>query len=211
MINIKWFGHSMWKIWNEDVSIVTDPFTNIGYRMPVNEQADIVLSSHDHFDHNNFSLIKGNPDIINSAGKFTIKGVEIETFPVWHDESSGRERGQNLLMKFTVSGKVFLHCGDLGHVLSDDVIEKLGKIDVIFIPIGGHYTIDARTAKKIADKIKPKIVFPMHYKTPVLDFPIAKKEEYLQLIDNINKINENEIALKESDFINDQTIIMNYE
>jgi len=201
----------MWKIWNDKVSIITDPFTDIGYKMPVNETADIILSSHDHFDHNNFSLIKGKSDIVNSAGKFTIKGIEIETFPVWHDESLGQERGQNLLMKFTISEKTFLHCGDLGHILSNEIIEKLGKIDVIFIPVGGHYTIDAKTAKKIVDLIKPRIVFPMHYKTPVLDFPIARREEYLNLITSFNKININTITLNESDFTNEQTIVMNYE
>ena len=116
MLNIKWFGHSMWKIWNEKVSIITDPFTDIGYPMPENETADIILSSHDHFDHNNIQLIKGNPQVVNTKGKFEIKGVKIETFPVWHDETRGSERGNNLLMKFTISGKTFLHCGDLGHI-----------------------------------------------------------------------------------------------
>lgn len=201
----------MWKIWNDEVSIITDPFTDIGYKIPLNETCDIILSSHDHFDHNNFSLIRGNPEIVNASGKFKIKGIEIETFPVWHDENSGRERGRNLLMKFTVSGKNFLHCGDLGHILDDEIIEKLGKIDVVFIPVGGFYTIDAETAKKIVDKLNPKIIFPMHYKTEVLNFPIAEKERYLNLIENFRKIDENTITLKESDFSQKQAIIMNYE
>ena len=207
MINIKWFGHSMWKVWNEKVSIVIDPFTDIGYPMPENETADIVLSSHDHFDHNNIQLIKGNPQVVNIEGKFEIKGVKIETFPVWHDETQGSERGNNLLMKFTISGKTFLHCGDLGHICTADVISKLGKIDVLFIPVGGFYTIDAKTAKAIVEMIKPIIVFPMHYKTPILDFPIATIEEYLKLSDNHKQISANEIELTEKDFTKPQTIM----
>ncbi|OQX71033.1 MAG: hypothetical protein B6D62_02970 [Candidatus Cloacimonas sp. 4484_275] len=211
MITIKWFGHSMWKISDENVSIITDPFTDIGYPMPQNETADIVLSSHDHFDHNNISLIKGNPEVVKTDGEFNIKNVYIRMFPVWHDENRGKERGNNLLMKFSLAGKNFLHCGDLGHMLPDEIIEKLGKIDVIFIPVGGYYTIDAKTAKAIVDKLRPKIVFPMHYKTPVLDFPIAKIDDYLALIKDYRKIAGNLITLSEKDFQQEQTILLDYE
>ena len=211
MINIKWFGHSMWKIWDENVSIITDPFTDIGYPMPENETADIVLTSHDHFDHNNIQLIKGNPQVVNTEGKFEIRGVKIEPFPVWHDETRGSERGSNLLMKFNISGKTFLHCGDLGHICSADVISKLGKIDVLFNPVGGFYTIDAKTAKALVEMINPVIVFPMHFKTPVLDFPIATIEEYLKLTDDHKRISWNEIKLTEKDFVRSQTLIMDYK
>ncbi|MCF7794505.1 MAG: MBL fold metallo-hydrolase [Candidatus Cloacimonetes bacterium] len=211
MINIKWFGHSMWKIWNDKVSVITDPFTDIGYPLPKNETADIVLSSHDHFDHNNFDLITGNFQKINNEGKYNISGVEIKTIPTWHDEEKGGKRGKNLLMKFTLDRKTFLHCGDLGHDLNDEMISKLGKIDVLFIPVGGHFTIDAVQAKKIVDKIKPKIVFPMHYKTEVLDFPIAKKEAYLDLIPSCRKVDSNILKLEADDFQTKQTIILDFK
>ena len=212
MINVKWFGHSMWKVWNDQISIITDPFTDIGYKLPVNETADIVLSSHDHFDHNNLSLIKGCPKIIRSEGKYQIKDSDIKMISVFHDESSGEKRGNNLLMKFTVSGKTFLHCGDLGHDLLDDTVSKIENIDVIFIPVGGFYTINAVTAKNIVDKLNPAIVFPMHYKTEVLDFPIATYEEYLSLTeDRIRKVDSNAIILDDKDFNIRQTIILDYD
>jgi L-ascorbate metabolism protein UlaG (beta-lactamase superfamily) len=91
------------------------------------------------------------------------------------------------------------------------LVEKIGKIDVLFIPVGGHFTIDARAAKKLVDKINPVIVFPMHYKTPVLDFPIAKKEEYLNLVDNVKEYSTNQIDLEEKDFSKSRTIILSYE
>ncbi len=211
MLNIKWFGHSMWKIWNDEITIITDPFTDIGYKMPENETADILLSSHDHFDHNNYSLIKGNPEIVKSAGDFNVKGVHITMIPTWHDETKGKERGENLLMKFVISGKTLLHCGDLGHLLSDEIFNELGNIDVLFIPAGGFFTIDVDTVQTIVEKINPGIVFPMHYKTDAIDFTIAGKEAYLNLIDDLREYDSNEIILKEDDFDKKQTIILNYE
>ena len=211
MIKIKWFGHDMWKISNENISVITDPFTDIGYKLPQNETADVVLSSHDHFDHNNIQLIKGKPIVINTKGKHNVKGIPIENFETWHDENSGADRGKNLLMKFTISDKTFLHCGDLGHMLSNEMIKKIGKIDVLFIPIGGFYTINAETAHMIVKKISPNIVFPMHYKTTVLDFPIEPKEAYTKLIKTFRKVDSNVLSLSKKDFENKQTIIMNYE
>lgn len=211
MIKIKWFGHSMWKIWNDDVIIITDPFTDIGYPLPKNETADIVLSSHDHYDHNNFALISGEFKKINKEGEYNISGVEIEALPTCHDEENGSNRGKNLMMKFTLAGKVFLHCGDLGHDLNDEMISKLGKIDILLVPIGGFYTIDAETAKCIVEKLNPVITFPMHYKTEVLDFPIACKETYLNLISSFRKVESNTVDLSAEDFENKQTIILDFK
>lgn len=211
MINVKWFGHSMWKISNNDIAIIIDPFTDIGYAMPTAETADIILSSHDHFDHNNYALIGGNPEIIKTEGKFNIAGIDIHAFHTFHDETNGSERGDNLLLRFNLDNKIFLHCGDIGHMISDGLCEEIGKVDVLLIPIGGHFTINAQTAKKIVDKLKPKIVFPMHYKTDVLDFPIKPVEEYLKLIDDHHHFNSTQIELTEDSFVSKQTITLNYE
>jgi len=94
ILKTKWFGHSFWKISSEDISIIADPFTNIGYKMPQGIRADIVISSHDHFDHNNFELVEGNYKLIRSEGKYNVKGVNFEMLATWHDESQGNERGK---------------------------------------------------------------------------------------------------------------------
>ena len=211
MIRLKWFGHSMWKISTNDISIITDPFADIGYTMPTAETADIILSSHDHFDHNNFELIGGNPEIIKTEGKFNISGINIQTFHTYHDETKGSERGDNLLMKFELEERTFLHCGDIGHMISDELIKEIGNVDVLFIPIGGYFTINAETAKKIVDKIDPIIIFPMHYKTDVLNFPIKPIEEYLKLSDYHSHHNSNQIELTDDDFVSNRTITLNYE
>lgn len=211
MLDIQWFGHSMWRITDSKVTIITDPFTDIGYKMPKNLEADIVLSSHDHFDHNNISLIKGNPEVVNTEGSFSIKGIDIKTFQIWHDKKEGADRGKNLLMKFTIDGKTILHCGDIGHKLNQETAAKIGNIDIIFIPVGGYYTIDAKEAKETIELLKPTIVFPMHYKTEVLDFPIAKKDEFLKIANNVTELNSNSIAITDNDFKARKTIFLNYE
>ncbi len=207
---IQWFGHSMWKVTSNEVSIITDPFEDIGYPMPENETADIVLSSHGHFDHNNFSLIKGQFKKIDDEGTFIEKGVHIEMLPVWHDREHGRQRGRNLLMKFTLEGRTFLHCGDLGHLLDSETLDRLGAIDAMFIPVGGKYTIDAQAALETVKAVNPTIVFPMHYKTPHVRIAIEGVEPYLKMIDGFRKEGSNILTLEDEDFNKKQTILINY-
>jgi L-ascorbate metabolism protein UlaG (beta-lactamase superfamily) len=201
----------MWKIWDESVSIVIDPFGDIGYDMPQNLSADILLVTHPHHDHSNISLIKGDPKLIAVDGKYKVKGVPIETFPVWHDEEKGKQRGQNLLMKFELAGKKLLHCGDLGHMLSDELITKIGKIDVLFIPVGGKFTIDAKTGYKICQRLQPKLIFPMHYNTKALDFELDEVDNFTQYFQNIVRTKSKKIKLREEDFSEQRIVLMNYE
>jgi L-ascorbate metabolism protein UlaG (beta-lactamase superfamily) len=113
-------------------------------------------------------------------------------------------------MKFTLAGKSFLHCGDLGHIPDKTVIEKLGRIDVLFVPIGGFYTIAADQAKQLHDLLSPGITFPMHYKTAVLNFPIANEEPFKKLFPQFRKIENNQLTLQKSDFAAEQVIFLNY-
>jgi L-ascorbate metabolism protein UlaG (beta-lactamase superfamily) len=114
-------------------------------------------------------------------------------------------------MKFDIEGKTFLHYGDLGHMITDELIRNIGNVDVMFIPVGGYYTIKAETAKEIVDKIDPVIVFPMHYKTKVVDYPIDQLCEYLKYVDDHKHQNSNEIELTKADFTTKRTITLNYE
>ncbi len=209
-VRIRWFGHSMWKIATGKVSIITDPFSDIGYPMPDGETADIVLSSHGHHDHNNFDLIQGSYKRIDTEGKYLEHGIHIEMIPVWHDEEQGCKRGKNLLMKFSIGDTVFLHCGDLGHTLGDEVLKQLGKIDVMFIPVGGTFTVDAKEAHRVVKSIAPAVVFPMHYRTKALRFPLGSADEYLALVDEYRVIESNEVLLTEDDLSRKQTIVMQY-
>ncbi len=213
MLQIRWYGHSLWRIKSGSIIIVTDPYSDIGYNLDIPLSADIVLSSHDHFDHNNISLAGNEAVVIKDAGEYQCYGVKFEMFPVWHDKEKGAKRGANLLMKFTMDGKSFLHCGDLGHIPEAETIQKIGKINVLMVPVGGVYTIDAEEARELVEIIKPRVILPMHYKTPVLNFQLDPVDKFLSFYNNVIKFEQSEIELISEYFDTEQPVIMvmNYE
>lgn len=158
-------GHSSFKIVGKEISIITDPFDQdkVGITFPKAEAA-VVTVSHDHFDHNKIDALKGNFICFDSPGEYEIKNTEIVGIESSHDKSQGAERGLNTIFLYRVDGIKICHLGDLGTDLSSDQIEKIDGVDIVFIPVGGKYTIDAKEAAKIISEIDPKIVIPMHYR-----------------------------------------------
>ncbi|WP_165973987.1 MBL fold metallo-hydrolase [Marinitoga lauensis] len=205
-MKIRWFGHSCFGIEYLNVKILTDPFNEtVGYPLP-DYQPDIITESHQHFDHNAHHLIKGNYILINTPGNHLSKGIKITGFKTYHDRVKGHERGENIIFKFRFSdGLTIAHFGDLGHILDKKMIEELKDINIIMIPVGGYYTIDANEAKKIIDIINPEIVIPMHFKTKYVNFPISPVENFIKLmmrtVNNVGKeytISKKEISISDS-------------
>jgi L-ascorbate metabolism protein UlaG (beta-lactamase superfamily) len=198
-MKVKWLGHSCFLISSETgLRIITDPYyTGGGLNYPpVNEAADIVTVSHNHRDHNNIAAVRGKPEVITGNGTKTAKGIQFQGIASHHDESQGKERGTNTIFCFTVDGIRLCHLGDLGHELSREEIAQIGNVDVLLIPIGGLFTINARVASKVADDLKPKVILPIHYKTPQCDFPIAGVEDFLAGKKNVKKLNSSEMEFK---------------
>lgn len=184
-MKIKFLGHAAFFLESENgTRIITDPYKpgcfdgGIKYG-PITEEADIVTISHEHDDHN-CTDVKGNPVFVRGAGTKEIKGITITGTDVFHDESGGSERGSNTIFKMTIDGMNIVHLGDLGHALSEEDIKKIGKVDVVFIPVGGYFTIDAAIAEETVAKLNPRIVIPMHYKTEKCAFPIASIGDYIK-------------------------------
>ncbi|GAB6189684.1 MBL fold metallo-hydrolase [Marinitoga arctica] len=182
-MKIKWFGHSCFGIDYQNVKILTDPFDeSVGYPIP-NYNPDIITESHQHFDHNAHHLIKGNYKLINTVGEHLHKGVKITGIKTYHDKLKGRERGENIIFKFKFSdGLTMAHCGDLGEIPNDKKISILKDVDILMIPVGGYYTINATEAKEIAKKINPKLIIPMHFRTKYIKFPISSVENFVNLM-----------------------------
>ena len=179
-MRIRWHGHSCFEIENKQV-VVTDPHDgkSIGIRQP-NVEADIVLVSHDHFDHNAVRLVKkSNTEVIKSTGEKTIKDVKIKGIKTYHDEDEGEKRGENIIYIFETNSTKFCHLGDLGHIPSDDVIEEIKDVDFLFIPTGGTFTIGPDKAEKLIDMVNPKIAVPMHYKVGGLSLDINTVEPFI--------------------------------
>lgn len=150
--------------------MVTDPFgTMVGLPFPKHTTAAIVTLSHDHEDHNAAELIEGNPFVVRGPGEYEVKGVGIVGVGVFHDEAGGTKRGKNTMYRIELDGISIVHLGDLGHELSSAHVDSLDGVDILLVPVGGFYTIDAVTAAKVVGEIEPSIVIPMHYLVSGLD------------------------------------------
>lgn len=187
-MKITYLGHSCFFI-RGSLSVVTDPFSGIGYPLK-RVKTDFLLSSHEHFDHNAIDGVDyvyklTAPYAMKKEGLKPFEKIDLTVIPSYHDDCKGKKRGVNMIYKFTVDGVTFTHLGDLGEDFSSLLVEKIGKTDVLFIPVGGNYTIDYLTAKKYADSIDTKIVIPMHYKTERCTVDIDGAEDFLSLYDNV--------------------------
>ena len=170
-VEIAYFGHASFRLKGRVKTVVTDPYGDQVGKYPRDVEADIITVSHDHFDHNAVDKIKGlpagkpgHPFVINGPGEYEIGGVSVVGIPTWHDEKAGGERGLNTVYVIEMEGLRIAHLGDLGHKLSDQQLEEIGAIDVVFVPVGGKYTIDAKTAKEVVGQVDPWVIIPMHYK-----------------------------------------------
>ncbi|MEK7141204.1 MAG: MBL fold metallo-hydrolase [Patescibacteria group bacterium] len=169
-MDITYLGHSSFKLRGKQATLVTDPYGSlIGLSYPKHTEADIVTVSHDHEDHNAVRLVDGNPFIVSGPGEYEIKGVGVVGLGVYHDDQKGEKRGKSTIFRIEIDGLSIVHLGDLGHELSAAQVDSLDGVDILLVPVGGIYTIDANQAAKIVGEIEPTIVIPMHYNRTGLD------------------------------------------
>mgnify|MGYP001218562285 CR=1 FL=1 len=165
-MEIKFIGHSCFEIKGKDTKLVIDPYDPemIGYKLP-GLNADVVLVSHDHADHSYVEGVKDYKLLIETPGDYEIEGTFIYGLKTYHDDKEGKERGKNTIFQIIIDDFNILHLGDLGHELKTETLEKISDVDVLMIPIGGTYTINAKKAVNVISSLEPGIVIPMHYKT----------------------------------------------
>ncbi|MEK9130144.1 MAG: MBL fold metallo-hydrolase [Patescibacteria group bacterium] len=198
-MEITWLGRSCFKIQNKNTTLIADPYdgTYIGLKPLSRLKADIVTSSHEHRDHNYIEVISGvenePPFVISTPGEYEIKNIFIYGIPSFHDKNQGTERGPNTIYLIKIDEITIAHLGDLGHILSAEQLEKIEKVDILLIPIGGNVTVDAKEAKQIIGQIEPKIIIPMHYKVSGLKNELDEIDKfYLEMgikkMDSINKL-----------------------
>ncbi len=185
-MKIKWYGHAAFLITSDQgIKLILDPYEpgafggQLSYGK-IDDRADIVLTSHDHADHNDTKSLPGSPQVVKESGSTSIMGISIKGISTYHDPSKGSERGTNTIFNLQVDGIQVCHLGDLGHVLGNKEIMEIGPVDILLIPVGGYFTIDAEEATRVVDQIKPKVVIPMHFKTEKCGFPIAPVEDFIK-------------------------------
>lgn len=179
-------GHAEFLIETESgVRIITDPYdASCGY--PLQQiAADMVLVSHHHHDHDAVENVKGEPRIIETAGRFTPEtDVKVTAVRGFHDDANGSKRGETLLFLIEAEGLRIVHLGDLGSALDAEQLDVLKNPDVLMIPVGGFYTIDAKQAKETAEQLGARVILPMHYKTQYnRDWPISGPEPFVGQFD----------------------------
>lgn len=180
-MKLKWLGHSCFEITLDNGKVfVTDPYDEtVGYP-PLKVKADVVLSSHDHFDHNYFAAIDGPHEVINQPGTYERFGAKLTGVHSYHDPSKGAERGENVIFTLEADGVRLTHLGDLGHMPETEAQkDAIRGADVVLIPIGGTFTITTPQAVELLETYRPTAAIAMHYKNRYCGFPVTDASEFV--------------------------------
>lgn len=193
-MHIRSLGHSCFAI---DGTLVTDPYhTGLGFAMP-RVKAKVVTLSHDHFDHNNAEGVGGHPIVLRGDVDCAVGDMHIRSIACYHDEVRGAKRGINHIFVVRTPQATLCHMGDIGQPVSKALVQAIGPIDVLLIPVGGTYTVDAAGAKAYVDALQPHYVIPMHYKTPTCTLDIDTVQPFVDLFDDgaVRRIAGNSVEL----------------
>lgn len=204
-VSLEWYGHAFVRLTSpEGVRVAMDPFGEIGYPTP-RVEAEIVTVSHEHSDHNNAKLIRGNPVILRGlteGGKdwahisYQQRGMRIASVPVYHDAQQGRLRGKNNMIVVDLGGLRVAHLSDMGHVPTEEQFQALGQVDVLLVPVGGNFSIDGSQARRIVERLKPRVAIPIHYKTAATaSWPIEDERAFVDGYPRVKRISGSRIVL----------------
>ena len=184
-IRVRWHGHSCFEVTTDEVTLVTDPHDgkSLGIQPP-KVRGDVVLVSHDHFDHAATKVVtKPESRIITTPDHVRVGNLKIRGVPTFHDMNEGQSRGGNIAFIFILEEVKFCHLGDLGHLLTPEQAKAIGRVDVLFVPVGGVFTIDAVGAWDVVGMLDPGVVVPMHYRVGGLSLSINDISSFLEMAD----------------------------
>ena len=187
-MDIYWGGQALIKLKGKNATVLIDPYGSefTGLKLPKDLASDVVLVTHDHNDHNNSKAVESTPAgnkpmVFDKAGEYEVAGVVITGISSFHDEKVGAERGLNIIFHLMFDGLNLVHLGDLGQLkLNEEQIAQIGDVDILFVPVGGVYTIDGKVASEIVSQLEPRIIIPIHYKIEGLKFELASVDGFLK-------------------------------
>lgn len=179
-MRIEWIGHACFKLTlSSGVKVITDPYDeSVGITM-IPLKADVITMSHEHHDHNETSQIIGEPIVLHGDAPLSLGGLSVKAYASYHDDACGAKRGANFIRVFECEGLKVVHMGDQGCMPAQDILAAIEGADVMMIPVGGTYTLDAKAAKAVIAQAKPKCVVPMHVKTAHCPYPIEPMGTFL--------------------------------
>lgn len=183
-MDITWYGQACFRVKGKQATLVLDPFSPsfTGLKLP-KLSADAVTISHPHEDHNfKEGIVESNPVVVAGPGEYEIKGIAITGVATFHDDKHGEERGRNTVYQCLIDNVSIVHLGDIGHTLTKEQMSAISSCDILMVPVGGVYTIDASAAAEVIAQLEPSIVLPMHYKIEGLKFPLDPIEKFLKVV-----------------------------
>ncbi|MBU0569360.1 MBL fold metallo-hydrolase [Patescibacteria group bacterium] len=211
-MDIIYLGHASFRLKGKTASVVCDPFDSkaVGFKFP-SVEADIVTVSHDHNDHNQFSLVKNVRKVVSGPGEYEISGVSIIGISTFHDDKKGSLRGKNTIYVIEIDNLRIAHLGDLGHELSEKILNRMGAIDILMIPVGGEYTIGTAEAAKVSRAIEPTVIIPMHFFAEGINRETFSKLEKIEpFLSDMGLPVENlpKLSIKQSDITEEKKIVV---
>jgi len=202
-VKIKYLGHSCFLVTsNAGKRILIDPYV---YGSPgltygrIQEQADVVLLSHEHNEHGGVSAggLPGNPKVVKGDATQTVEGIEFRALVLDHDKSSGSQLGKVTAWSFMIDDVRLAHLGDVGRPLATPEIVALGgRVGVMCVPVGGGHVLDPRDASAVVEKVAPRVAIPMHYKTEKCAFAPNTLDDYLGLKQLVQRVDDSEREFK---------------
>lgn len=206
---ITWYGQACVKLQSKHSALVFDPYSpSVGFKLP-RLQANIVCVTHNHDDHNNVKAISGDPFVIDSPGEYEVSGVFVYGTSSFHDDTQGKDRGTNIIYHVEFEDITVTHLGDLGTTeLTKEQLESIEGTDILFIPVGGVYTINGKQATKVIQEIEPRIVVPIHYKIPKLKYKLDGVEEFLKALGVKNGAPQEQLKISKKDLPQDDRQII---
>ncbi len=177
-MDVTWLGQSCFRLRGRSAAVVTDPFPpSLGPRLRL--EANLVTVSHSHENHSHVQSVK-DAFVVDDPGEYEVAGVTVRGLPTFHDRSQGAEHGRNVVFVIELDDVRVCHLGDLGHALDDRVLEGIGNVDLLLVPVGGGCTLDGATAAEVVRQVDPRYVVPMHYGHPALRTQLASVERFLK-------------------------------
>jgi len=209
-VRVDWYGQAAFRLSGDQATVFIDPFGDmsaltgrgIQFEYPPIEDvsADLILVTHEHGDHNAVEVIAGDAEVLRStAGRLQSPIGEVLAIASEHDESAGTERGPNTIFVFELDGIKVAHFGDFGQrELRDEQAAAVGSPDLVFLPVGDGLTIGAEQAARIVERIQPRWVVPMHYRTPRIGF-LETEEAFVQRMPHVRRLDQPSFETAELD------------
>ncbi len=210
-MKIKFIGHACFLLTDDEgTRIITDPYKSGSYGGalmygPIMDAADIAVVSHDHEDHADVQSLPTRPLMVRTDA--VVRGIDFDTIDTYHDNEQGAERGNNRVTCFILDEIRVCHMGDLGHVLSEEQVKEVGKVDILLIPVGGNFTIGPQEATQIVNDLQPRIVIPMHFKTDKCAFPIEPVDSFLEGKSPVRHASASEVVIHKEDLPEERTYL----